>query len=85
MGKTNNKYLSFPDPLLAISASEVSPSFYFISFGFYKANFGVFLSSSALSRAFLLMENSKVPGLWYLLLMRISTQSMPTSSFSFMI
>jgi hypothetical protein len=25
MGKTNNKYLSFPDPLLAACASGVSP------------------------------------------------------------
>jgi len=31
MGKTNNKYLSFPDPLLAISASGVSPFISFLS------------------------------------------------------
>jgi hypothetical protein len=41
MGKINNKYLDFPDPLLAACASSVSP----FSFSFYNANSEISLAS----------------------------------------
>jgi hypothetical protein len=70
MGKINNKYLDFPDPLLVACASGVSPIISFL-FSFYNANSGIFLSFSALSRAFLSMENSKVLEVLSRSLMRI--------------